>query len=197
MKPFFLFLGMVLAVTLTVGRAGPRSSLRSRLKSAIQRAQATASYRRLGRKCVHPRVAPASKRDLWLVKTLGVQPHPQSAGQVHRLVAKCYGLPSGYVALTVSPVLHETPDDVENLYLTRFRVHPLLRRLGIGSALMDAVLACAGHDGFHEVFAEALHSDAYLEDVYLHFGFARSADYKQTGGPAGAWSLWRRELSWS
>ena len=111
------------------------------------------------------------------------------------MVAKRLGLPCGYVALTTDSTLDQRTEGVECLYLARFRVHPLLRRLGIGRALINSAVACAEEDGFHELFAEALRSNLYLQDVYRSLGFERIAEFTEARGSAVAWSLWRLKLS--
>lgn len=181
-------------VTLTVATDGLRFRMHRGLKPAVQRAQRTGVYRRLGGRLSRPRVTSASARDLWLVRTLGVQPDPVSPGQTHRFVAKYRGLPVGYVALTVNPTLQENAEGENSLYLTRLRVHPLLRRLGIGRTLMNHAISSARESGYPEVLAEVLHGDAYLHQVYDHLDFVRIGDYAPTEEYPVSWSLWRREL---
>jgi len=91
------------------------------------------------------------------------------------LLALWDGLPAGCAALRRF--------DAERAEAKRMWVRPQFRRLGIGRALLDRVIAEARAAGYRELLGDTMPGMAQALDMYDRYGFERTGPYSTRATP--------------
>ena len=168
-----------------------RRRMHQLLKRSLLAVQSSNAYSRMAQRLhLHVEIAPATERDLTLVRCLRVQ-SPSHGRKTGHLVAKIRGVPCGYMWTGTDPP-HERP--YAGLWISQLRVHPLFRRFHVAQGLVQRAADDGRKHGYRTMLALVYDEDPVVLRLYTKLGFKRvpapeGEPDPLADRPFSAWSL--------